>query len=135
MKTWKPTAAGILSIISGAFMAWYHWGPNTRVETIPLGIVLGLIGITGGIFAIKRKVWGLALAGAICAIVPAHPWGDLTWTPVLGILVALLVVGSKNEFSGSASKSHGAEHGHTDSSADGRVTAKSRTDSDDFKHG
>jgi hypothetical protein len=95
MKTWKPTAAGILSIISGAFMAWYHWGPNTRVETIPLGIVLGLIAIAGGIFAIRRKVWGLALAGAICAIVPAHPWGDLTWTPVLGILAALLVVGSR----------------------------------------
>jgi hypothetical protein len=135
MKTWKPTAAGILSIISGAFMAWYHWGPHTPVETIPLGIALGLIAIAGGIFAIRRKVWGLALAGAICAIVPAHPWGDLTWTPVLGILAALLVVGSKNEFSSSASKSHGAEHGHTGWSADGRVTPKSRTDSDDFKHG
>jgi hypothetical protein len=135
MKTWKPTAAGIMSIISGAFMAWYHWGPNTPVETIPLGIGLGLIAIAGGIFAIRRKVWGLALAGAICAIVPPHPWGELTWTPVLGILAALLVVGSKNEFSSSASKSHGAEHGPTDSSADGPVTAKSQTDSDDFKHG
>jgi hypothetical protein len=131
----EPTAAGILSIISGAFMAWYHWGPHTPVETIPLGIALGLIAIGGGIFAIRRKLWALALAGAICAIVPAHPWGDLTWTPVLGILAALLVVGSKNEFSTAASKSHGAEHGHTGSSADGRVTAKSRTDSDDFKHG
>ena len=135
MKTWKPMAAGILSIISGAFMAWYHWGPNTPVETIPLGIGLGLIAIAGGIFAIGRKAWGLALAGAICAIVPAHPWGELTWTPVLGILSALLVVGSRNEFSSSASKSHDAEHGPTDSSADGRVTAKTRTGSDDFKHG
>ena len=48
-----------------------------------------------------------------------NPWGALTWTPVLGILAALLVVGSKNEFSRSASKPPGAEHEHTDSSADG----------------
>jgi hypothetical protein len=104
MKTWKPTAAGILSIISGAFMAWYHWGPNTRVETIPLGIVLGLIAIAGGIFAIRRKVWGLALAGAICAIVPPHPWGELIWTPVLGIFAVVLVALSRNEFSSSVSE-------------------------------
>jgi hypothetical protein len=102
VKTWKPTAAGIVSIISGAFMAWYHWGPNTPVATIPLGIGLGFIAIAGGIFAIRRKVWGLALAGAMCAVVPPHPWGELTWTPVLGILAALLVVGSKNEFSSAA---------------------------------
>jgi hypothetical protein len=59
----------------------------------------------------------------------------LTWTPALGILAVFLVVGSKNEFSSSASKSHDAEHGPTDSSADGRMTEKSRTASADFKHG
>lgn len=116
-------------------MAWYHWGPHTPVETIPLGIGLGLIAIAGGIFAIRRKVWGLALAGAICAVVPPHPWGALTWTPVLGILAALLVVGSKNEFSSSASKSPDTERGPTDSSPHSRVTANGRTDSDDFRHG
>jgi hypothetical protein len=101
MKTWKPIAAGILSIASGAFMAWYHWGPHTPVETIPLGIVLGLIAIAGGISAIRRRVWGLALAGAMCAIVPPHPWGELIWTPVLGILAMVFLVLSKNEFTDS----------------------------------
>lgn len=67
---------------------------------IPVGIGLGLIAIAGGIFAIRRKVWGVALAGAICAIVPPHPWGYLTWTPVLGILAVVLVALSKNEFAG-----------------------------------
>src|SRR6516165_4911088 len=42
---------------------------------------------------------GLALAGAICAIVPPHPWGFLIWTPVLGILAVVFVVSSKSEFS------------------------------------
>jgi hypothetical protein len=98
MKTWKPTAAGILSIIPGVFMAWYHWGPHTHAALTPVGIGLGLIAIVGGIFAIRRKVWALALAGAICAIVPAHPWGYLTWTPILGALAVAFLVSSKNEF-------------------------------------
>jgi hypothetical protein len=102
VKTWKPTAAGILSIITGAFMVWYHWGPHMHAAIIPVGIGLGLIAIVGGIFAIRRKVWGLALAGAICAIVPPHPWGYLTWTPVLGILAVVFVALSKNEFTGPA---------------------------------
>src|SRR5579862_5794473 len=109
MKTWKPTAAGILSIISGAFMAWYHWGPNTRVETIPLGIGIGLIAVAGGIYAIRRKVWGLALAGAICAIVPPHPWGELIWTPALGIVAIVFLVRSRNEFSRRQDASNAAD--------------------------
>jgi hypothetical protein len=95
MKTWKPAAAGILSIASGAFIVWYRSSELIRIGSSPAGIVLGLIAIAGGIFAIRRKVWGLALAGAICAIVPPHPWGELIWTPVLGILAVVLVALSK----------------------------------------
>lgn len=98
MRTWKPTAAGVLSIISGAFMAWYHWGPNMHAALIPVGIGLGVIAIVGGIFAIRRRFWGLALVGALCAIVPPHPWGYLTWTPFLGLLAVAFVALSKNEF-------------------------------------
>jgi hypothetical protein len=99
MKTWKPIAAGILSIISGTFMVWYRSSELISIGSSPVGIVLGLIAISGGIFAIKRKVWVLALAGAICAIVPPHPWGYLIWTPVLGIMAVVLVALSKSEFS------------------------------------
>ena len=99
MKTWKPTAAGILSIISGTFIVWYRLSELIRIGSSLVGIMLGLIAIVGGIFAIRRRVWGLALAGAICAIVPPHPWGFLIWTPVLGILAVVFVVSSKSEFS------------------------------------
>jgi hypothetical protein len=98
MKTRKPIAAGILSIISGAFIVWYRSSELIQVGSSSVGIVLGLIAIAGGVFAIRRKVWGLALTGAICAIVPPHPWGYLIWTPVLGISALVFVVLSKSEF-------------------------------------
>ena len=115
MKTWKPTAAGILSIMGGAFIlavglggiihAELAAGTSFRWPFDTVSIVLGLIAIVGGIFAIRRQVWGLALAGAICALFPHHPYGSLIWSPVLGILAIVFVALSKNEFSSSTSKS------------------------------
>ena len=37
--------------------------------------LLGALGVVGGIFAIRRKNWGLALAGAIAATVTFFPVG------------------------------------------------------------
>jgi hypothetical protein len=51
-------------------------------------VVLGIIAIAGGISAVKRKSFGLALAGAICAL----PSG------VLGILALVFVSLGKGEF-------------------------------------
>jgi len=94
-------AWGLGHIIKAEFVAGtgWHW------QFGPLFIVLGLIAIVGGIFALRRRVWGLALAGAICALFPFHPYGSLIWTPVIGILAILFVALSKNEFSSSTSKS------------------------------
>ncbi len=111
MKTWKPTAAGILSIIGGVFIlirGLLGMGHIGTAFSWPLGaasIVLGLIAIAGGIFALRRRGWGLALAGAVCAVFPTHPYGSLIWTPVIGILAIVFVALSKNEFSRSTSKS------------------------------
>jgi len=71
--------------IGGAFigMGWLS------VIGAPL-IVLGIITIIGGIYALLRKIWGLALAGSICALV--GPWF------VLGILAIIFVSLSKREF-------------------------------------
>jgi hypothetical protein len=110
-KTWKPTVAGILSIVAGVVsvlvgagviargefvrrMMW-HW----RWEVVGgIALALGIVAILGGTFAIRRQVWGLALAGAICALFPPHVF-------VLGILAIIFVVLSKDEFSSSATKS------------------------------
>jgi hypothetical protein len=110
-KTWKPTVAGILSIIAGAVsvlvgggafakgefvrrMMW-HWG----LEVVgAIALALGIVAIVGGICAIRRKAWGLALAGAICALFPPH-------VCVLGILALIFIGLSKAEFSSSDNKS------------------------------
>jgi hypothetical protein len=72
-RTWKPTAAGILCIIAGtigvipgiAFTASFIRGAGMFGAP---SIVLGIIAIVGGIYALKRRSWGLALAGSICAL-------------------------------------------------------------------
>ncbi len=107
METWKPTAAGILTIIAGVSIILLRGLMGLGYDW-PLGIasiVLGLIAIVGGIFALRRRVWGLALAGAICAVYPFHPYGSLIWTLVIGILAIVFVALSKNEFSSSPGKS------------------------------
>ncbi len=51
-------------------------------------LVLGIIAIIGGVSAIRRKSFGLSLAGAICAL-PSN---------ILGILAIIFVSLSKREF-------------------------------------
>jgi len=55
---------------------------------IPL-LVISLLAIIGGSFAINKKNWALALTGAIFSIVP---------TQVIGIIAVILIVISKKEF-------------------------------------
>jgi hypothetical protein len=101
-KTWKPTVGGILAIIAGALqviaglvvaifgsiftfwiMGWFG------VIGVPL-IVFGIVAIIGGIYALRREVWGLALAGSICALI--GPWF------ILGVLAIVFVSLGKGEF-------------------------------------
>jgi len=104
-KTWRPTTAGILTIIAGC----YGIGVGAVVTTagglfglvtgmpglgaLGAGVIgLGIVAIIGGICAMRRKVWGLALAGAILAL-PLIPVGT-----ILGILAIIFVSRSKKEF-------------------------------------
>ena len=102
-KTWKPTTSGILSIISGALGMIFGLSVFGRAHdairaTRQAGLhliglflfVMGAMAILGGIFALLRKVWGVALAGGICAIF-SPGW-------VLGILSVIFVSISKGEF-------------------------------------
>ena len=69
----------------------------TRVIIVGILIlVLGAIGVAGGISALRRKSFGLSLAGAIC-IIP---------TILFGILAVIFVVVSKREF-GAEAKENG----------------------------
>jgi hypothetical protein len=58
------------------------------VGVVSLGLVLGIVAIVGGVSALRRRSFGLSLAGAICAL----PSG------ILGILAIIFVALSKREF-------------------------------------
>jgi len=135
-RTWKPTTAGVLTIIAGAIgigrggfilalagligrLSAFtteisdlirQWAgvfipgtidiPSiiTRVISISstalivigaVSLAFGIVALIGGIQAIRRRAWGLALAGSILA---------LASSPVLGILSIIFVSLGKKEF-------------------------------------
>jgi hypothetical protein len=101
-KTWKPTVAGILALIAGAIqvivgiaiatvgsIGWFFGVGWFSAFGAPL-IILGIIAIIGGIYALRRQIWGLALAGYICALI--GPWF------ILGVLAIIFVSLGKREF-------------------------------------
>ena len=59
-----------------------------RIVAVPI-VVLGIVAIVGGVYAIQRKMWGLALAGSICATF-------LGW--LLGIPAIIFTALSEKEF-------------------------------------
>jgi hypothetical protein len=104
-KTWKPTAAGILAIVAGVLnlivgivivaVGSAFLGPFIGLGWLgaigaPL-IILGIVSIVGGVFALRRRIWGLALAGAICALFPPP-------IAILGILSIIFLAISTREF-------------------------------------
>jgi hypothetical protein len=110
-KTWMSTTAGILSIIAGAIgvitgivfaviggIIGDIIGTIFGIEWLGLGvffgapsIILGIIAIVGGVYALRRRIWGLALAGSICALLADPLW-------ILGILAVIFVSLGKGEF-------------------------------------
>ena len=106
-KTWMPTAAGILDIVAGSFglitslMFVFMGGIMRAVPDMPpfmgpvfMGMsgpfaILSILAIVGGIYALQRKIWGLALAGSIAAFFPSWP---------LGVAAIVFTALSKNEF-------------------------------------
>ena len=135
-RTWKPTTAGIMTIITGAMgiaggvllflfsgivgtlggIDWGQWmekwsgedwwGPGAAyppgmaeqflggaamwiMVAGSIVLVFGIIALSGGISAVKRRRWGLSLAGSILS---------LFIMPILGILAIIFVSLGKGEF-------------------------------------
>ena len=117
--TWRPTTAGILNIISGAINifsvigliivitvidTWTFLLDVVPAEDLPfieslintiliaylvLSIFHVIFPIVGGVFALQRKKWGLALAGGIVAIIGST---------VFGIVSTIFLALSRDEF-------------------------------------
>ena len=72
---------------------WGHIFPVIPFWLLIVGvpiIALGIVAIVGGISAIRRRSFGMSLAGAICAL-PIS---------ILGILAVIFIAVSKKEFEG-----------------------------------
>jgi hypothetical protein len=114
--TWKPMLAGILNITVGTVDLLSTLGLAIVIAVVgtpelfpaqdiyPMTVsalnamltalavylgIAGLIAITGGIFALQRKTWGLALAGSIAAALTGS---------VLGMASIVFLAISKDEF-------------------------------------
>lgn len=90
-QTWKPTVAGTLNISAGAIglivgAVLITISPLFMVGL--LAIMIGIVALVGGLCALKRRAWGLALAGSICSV--------FCW---LGIPAIIFIALSKQEFS------------------------------------
>lgn len=74
--------------LAGGSLFWFdEVASGAAVACGAILLVLGLIVILGGIFAIQRKSFGFALVGGILAI-----------PSVLGIIALILIIVSKDEF-------------------------------------
>jgi len=81
--------AGVIGVIGGLGMVAFP----LLEEDITTGViffVFGVIAFIGGLCALRRRIWGLALTGAIFALWP----GFL----ILGILAIIWTAMSRQEF-------------------------------------
>jgi hypothetical protein len=112
-----PTAGGVLDIVAGSLglvgtifllvfgdifgsrvlktsfpsSVWQHWGWPIVIVGIAsiLFMVIDIPAITGGVFALQRKHWGWALAGAISALIASR---------ILGIIALVFIALTRKEF-------------------------------------
>ena len=102
LRAWKSKAAGVMSIIAGmigigggaivSLMGDFVSESGGIFGFEPFGvptIILGIVAVVGGIFALRRRVWWMAVIGAIFAI---------PCMPVLGTLAIILVALADQEF-------------------------------------
>lgn len=107
-KTWMPMVAGILILVSAGSKLLALLGimiasfvailPVSIIGVTPLVLLLliaiplaivTILAVVGGIYALQRKKWGLALAGSIVAFLPFS---------LLGLAAVILVALSRDEF-------------------------------------
>jgi len=105
---WMPVTAGILDLIVGVpaliigiicvviggFLTFFIAGLGALLGA-PL-IILSIVAIVGGIFAIRKRAWGFALAAAICGFVVGLPF--ILPAILLGIPAIVFTALGKGQF-------------------------------------
>ncbi len=110
---WMPTTTGILCIVAGALslLGWLfvimgislfgvfsqmipnidfpRWFPMVMGIIAVPGVLIDILAIVGGVFALRRQNWGVALAGSIAALFCSF---------FLGVAALVFVIMGKGEF-------------------------------------
>ncbi len=114
--SWMPRTAGILDLVAGvpALILGIEFAAGIEVLGRSIGAIIGIplnifaiIAIVGGVFALRKRVWGLALAGSIsalfCAWISLYVWFfiyawmlGIPW--ILGILAIVFTIMGKRHF-------------------------------------
>ncbi len=111
-STWMPVIAGILDLVIGVpnliiGIIWATVGGLAFSFTGWLGaliggpmIILSIVAIVGGVFALRKRAWGFALAAAICAFIGAFMVGLPFMVPaiLLGIPAIVFTILGKEKF-------------------------------------
>jgi len=112
-KTWMPTVAGILNIVTGVvvllgglilvalgtvggeILRYFGFDLLQFVPIVLFWLVatpvllLGILTLVGGIYTLQRKMWGLALASSIITFI---------FSRALGVAAIIFTALSKDEF-------------------------------------
>ncbi len=104
-----PIVGGILVLISGIvsvldgihIIATHSEDPIFGDIAMTCGtmmLIFGVIALLGGIIAIQRKNWGIALVGGVFALLSLA--GPFLMSSILGLIGLILIATSKNDFEG-----------------------------------
>lgn len=118
-RTQKPTIAGVLLLIAGILAAINYaymlvttsetagevapYLPDIDVNTLrnilivcgAIGLIFCLFAIIGGIMALQRRMWALALVGSILGLLTIGFVGEAS---ILSLIALVLIAMSKAEF-------------------------------------
>lgn len=101
--------SGILALITGVYMMadpgsllqmysdiGYEFTEDTIVAAGAITVIFGIIAVAGGAMAIKRRHWGIAVAGGVFAFLGS---GFFFIGTLLGLIGLILVIVARREFS------------------------------------
>jgi len=111
-QTMMPMIAGILLILSAiiaiAFWAYVAFVAAAFASFLPMGglttiiaicggifIILGIIELLGGVMALRRKMWALALVGSILGLFTVGFYGLSSILSLVGLIILAI---SRKEF-------------------------------------
>jgi hypothetical protein len=105
---WMPLTAGILELIIGipglivgliavaiGSIATFFIAGLGGLIGAPI-VILSIVAVIGGVFAIRKRAWGFALAGAICGFIVGLPL--VAPAILLGIPAIIFVALGKGHF-------------------------------------